>query len=273
MAVKYKILFRACDKIESVHNAERPFNLSKQQIIKLSFYSIYKSISGYDFNITIIGDELSKHMLNFFEDFKGVNVLNDKLGSAAKSLQKQINIALETPDNEWVYLCEDDYVHSENAFELITEFITNKKQYLKTSGKKKNFVNRFIGDLSNIPLIIHPPDYPDRYEPQWKRFSFVFLSKYCHWRQITNTTHSILLMSNTVRQFEKYINESAILPSDSQLSEKVYGRLWFKNKALCVSPIPGLSTHMTKGVMTPFADWESVCEKYINEMNTKGIWQ
>ena len=80
-------------------------------------------------------------------------------------------------------------------------------------------------------------------------------------------------MSKTLRRFEIYINESAILPSDSILSEKVYGRLWFKNKALCVSPIPGLSTHMTDGVMTPFVDWEVLCERYINEMNAKGMWQ
>lgn len=272
MTVRYQILFRACDKIESVHNARRPYNLSKQQIIKLSFYSIYISVSRYDFGITIIGDELSDNMINFFKEFKGVKLINEKFGSAAKSLQKQIKVATEFPDNEWVYLCEDDYVHTENAFELITEFINNREQYLKTSGKKKNFINRIIGDLSDIPLIIHPPDYPDRYEPPWKRFSFIFLSKYCHWRQITNTTHTILLMSKTLRRFENYINESAILPSDSILSEKVYGRLWFKNKALCVSPIPGLSTHMTDGVMTPFVDWEVLCERYINEMNAKGIW-
>jgi len=56
------------------------------------------------------------------------------------------------------------------------------------------------------------------------------------------------------------------------LSEKIYGRIIFNNKALCVSPIKGLSTHMTEGVMTPLIDWELVCKEYIDEMKKIGIW-
>ena len=52
----------------------------------------------------------------------------------------------------------------------------------------------------------------------------------------------------------------------------MYGRIFFKNKALCVSPIKGLSTHMTEGVMTPLIDWELVCKEYIDEMKKIGIW-
>ena len=57
-----------------------------------------------------------------------------------------------------------------------------------------------------------------------------------------------------------------------KLSKKIYGRIFFKNKALCVSPIKGLSTHMTEGVMTPLIDWELVCKEYIDEMKKIGVW-
>ena len=169
-------------------------------------------------------------------------------------------------------MCEDDYLHKPYSFKYISEFIEKKEQYLKTSSKKKNYLNRIIGDLSNISLIIHPPDYPDRYEPSWKRPSYIFLSKYCHWRQITNTTHTFLLQSSSIKKFEKYISASAIGPSDSKLSEKVYGRFLFRNRAICVSPIKGLSTHMTEGVMSPMVDWELICQDYIEEMKIIGIW-
>jgi hypothetical protein len=272
MSIEYKVLFRACDKVESVHKNRRPFGLSKIQTIKVSFYSLYQAIQREKYKIVIIGDDLSLELLDFFKDFDDVVVDNEKLGSAAKSLQKQIDLSLNTPDDEWVYMCEDDYLHTPYAFKYISEFIENKEQYLQTSDKKKNYMNRLIGDLSNIPLIIHTPDYPDRYNPPWKRLSFIFLSKYCHWRQITNTTHTFLLQSSTVKQFEKYIKASAAGPSDSKLSEKVYGRILFRNKALCVSPIRGLSTHMTEGVMTPLVDWQNICKNNINEMRKKGIW-
>ena len=272
MSVKFNILLRACDKIESVHQVKRPYNLNKLQTIKVCFYSLYKSLHNSQYQIKIIGDDLSLELLDFFKNFNDVIVDNDKLGSAAKSLQKQIDIALNVPDDEWVYMCEDDYLHSPETFKYISELIENKEQYLQTSPKKKNYMNRIIGDLSKIPLIIHPPDYPDRYKPQWKRLSFIFLSKHCHWRQITNTTHTFLLQSSSIKKFEKYIKLSALGPSDAKLSENVYGRILFRNKAICVSPIKGLSSHMTEGVMTPLVDWKSVSEKYIDDMKKNGFW-
>ena len=273
MIIKYNILFRACDKVESVHNLKRPFNLSKLEVIKVSFFSLYKSLEGRQFQFTVIGDDLSQELMDFFNGFKDVVINNEKMGSASKSLQKQIALALAIPSDEWVYMCEDDYLHEPYAFKYISEFIENKEKYLKTSSKNKNYVNRIIGDISNAPLIIHTPDYPDRYNPSWKRLSYIFLSKYCHWRQITNTTHTFLLQSSTIKKFEKPIKASAIGPSDSRLSKKVYARILFKNRALCVSPIQGLSTHLTEGVMTPLVDWESICKDCIIEMKKIGIWR
>jgi hypothetical protein len=273
MTIKYHILFRACDKVESVHKVKRPFSLNKTQIIKVSFFSIYKALQGEAYKFRIIGDDLSQDLLNFFKLFNDVIVDNQILGSAKKSLQSQIDFALNLPNNEWVYLCEDDYLHCPNSFKYLSDFIENKAKYLESSGKKKNYMNRFIGDLSTVPLIIHPPDYPDRYKPSWKRLSFIFLSKYCHWRQVSNSTHTFLLESNTIKKFEKYIKDSSVGPSDSKLSERVYGRILFKNKALCISPIKGLSTHMTEGVMTPLVDWQKICEENINLMKKKGIWK
>lgn len=272
MKTKYKILFRACDKVESVHSASRVFGLNKIQTIKVSFYSLHQALQGSQFQFIIVGDDLSAELIDFFKKFKNVLVDNEKLGSAAKSLQKQIDLALSSPSEEWIYMCEDDYLHLPHSFIYISEFILNKEKYLKTSHKKKNYINRVIGDLSKIPLIIHPPDYPDRYEPSWKRLSFIFLSKYCHWRQISNTTHTFLIQSGTIKRFEREIKASAIGPSDSKLSEKVYGRIFFRNKAICLSPITGLSTHMTEGVMTPLIDWKVILKNNVDEMKKKGIW-
>lgn len=272
MSIKYQIIFRACEKVDSVHNGTRPFGLNKLQIIKLSFYSIYQSLKGNDYQFTIIGDQLSNELVNFFKSFQNVLVHNQVFGSARNSLKKQIEIGLKIPDDDWIYMCEDDYLHTSYAFKYLTEFIENKRKYTETSGKKKNYLNRIIGNLNDKPLIIHPSDYPDRYDPQWKRLSFIFLSKYCHWRQISNTTHTFLLQSKTLKKFEKHIKLSAEGPSDSELSRKIYGRIFFMNKALCVSPIRGLSTHMTEGVMTPLIDWNLVYEENIRQMKIKGIW-
>ena len=91
MSVKYNILLRACDKVESVHKVKRPFNLNKLQTIKVSFYSMYQSLQGSQYQITIIGDDLSSELLDFFKTFDDVIIDNEKLGSAAKSLQKHFH--------------------------------------------------------------------------------------------------------------------------------------------------------------------------------------
>lgn len=137
MSVKYQILLRVCDKVESVHNASRPFDLTKLQTIKLCFFSIYKSIQNYEHKITIIGDQISDELIDFFEFFDNVFVLNENIGSASNSLKKQIDIASDIPNNEWIYMCEDDYLHTPYAFKYLTEFIENKEKYLETSSKKK----------------------------------------------------------------------------------------------------------------------------------------
>ena len=82
----------------------------------------------------------------------------------------------------------------------------------------------------------------------------------------------MLLQSSTIKKFAKFIKESAKGPSDSKLSEKIYGRILFLNKALCVSPMYGLSSHMTKNVMTPFVDWESICNENIQFLKKEGLW-
>ena len=130
MSIKYNIFFRACDKVGSAHKAKRPFGLNKTKTIKVSFYSMYQALHDQRYQFIIIGDDLSKELLDFFKLFKDVIVDNKIMGSAAKSLQKQIDLALNVPNDKWVYMCEDDYFHMPYSFQYISKFITNKTQYL-----------------------------------------------------------------------------------------------------------------------------------------------
>ena len=128
--IKFNILFRACEK-ERRDKTNRPYGLNKTQIIKVSFYSIYQAIQGMSYKFVVVGDDLSQGLLNFFSLFDDIIIDNDNLGSASKSLQKQIDLALEVSDEEWVYMCEDDYLHTPYSFQYISEFLENKEQYIK----------------------------------------------------------------------------------------------------------------------------------------------
>ena len=120
MTIKYQILYRAYDKTQSAHKGKRPLGLTKTQISKVSFYSIYQAIQGMSYKFVIVGDDISQELLNFFSLFDDIIIDNDNLGGASKSLQKQIDLALEVPDDEWVYMCEDDYLHTPYSFQFIS---------------------------------------------------------------------------------------------------------------------------------------------------------
>ena len=70
MSIKYNILYRAYDKTQSAHKGKRPFGLTKTQISKVSFYSIYQAIQGMSYKFVIVGDDISQELLNFFSYLK-----------------------------------------------------------------------------------------------------------------------------------------------------------------------------------------------------------
>lgn len=251
----YHIIFRTCDLVHSLHNAPRPFNLDKRSLIKICFKSLYNSVKDYPHKITVLGDRLSEEMQEFFRGYP-VTLLNEELGND-KSLRRQMEIALESPEDEWIYLVEDDYLHTADAFKWIDDLIANRKSYMSTKRLARQLRSIRLR-IDDKPLVIHTPDYPDRYKPKYLRFSLVFLSQYCHWRQVTNTTFTFMMQGKTVRRYREILLRSSIGADDGYLSRKLFGGLRFGNKALCLSPIPGVCTHMHNEVMTPLVDWEKV---------------
>jgi len=251
----YHIIFRTCDLVHSLHNTPRPFGLDKRTLIKVCFKSLYDAVKDYPHKITILGDRLSEEMQDFFRQYP-VTLLNEELGND-KSLRRQIELALEAPEDDWVYLVEDDYLHQPQTFLWIDDLISNHEKYISTKRLARQL--RFIKiRLDNRPLIIHTPDYPDRYKPKYLRFSLIFLSKYCHWRQVTNTTFTFMMQGKTLHKYKDILLRYSIGADDGYLSRKLFAGLRLGGKALCISPIPGLSTHMHSEVMSPLVDWEKI---------------
>jgi hypothetical protein len=248
--------------VHSVHHAPRPFDLDKRTLIKICFLSLVRSIEGIPHRITILGDRLSDELLAFFRTFE-VTLLNEELGND-KSILRSIQLACDSEPSEWVYFCEDDYLHVPQSFRFISDFIANRPDYLHM--RKAIRFKRGSERFRDVPLVVHPADYPDRYRRHERRFSLIFLSKYCHWRQISNTTFTIMAEGSTFRRFRAILEKSATGARDGYLSKKMYGARLFRNKALCVSPIPGLATHMHQETMTPLVDWASIVEAYRKEL-------
>jgi glycosyltransferase involved in cell wall biosynthesis len=261
----YRIIFRTCDRVHSLHNTPRPFGLDKRGTIELCFRSLVQALEGYPHTIHIIADQISDELRQFFLRYP-VTFTEGTFGND-ESIRKSIRQALTYDANDWVYICEDDYLHTPKAFLWIDDLIENRDKILLTkpvSNLKRWRLADFQGRLGKHPLVIHTPDYIDRYNPREREQSYLFLSQYCHWRQITNTTFTFMTEVSTLKRFEKILMKSATGADDGFLSSALYARDHFFGRALCISPIPGVATHMHEGIMTRLVDWKRV----IDELNS-----
>jgi hypothetical protein len=259
VSARYNVIFRTCDAVTAVRGS-RPFGLDKRSIIKTCFFSLFESVKPFPHTIHILGDRLSPEILAFFKRFAdknpGISISNNRYGND-ESIQRSLSLAVSFPDDEWVYFCEDDYLHMPQAFLWIDELIQNRSEVLRWQPGRR-LMRFFFHEIHRKPLFIHPADYPDRYDARRRQFGLLFLTKYNHWRQISDTTFTFLAEVKSLKAYERHIRKSADGARDDYLSRHLYGHVFFRGRGLCLSPIPGLATHMTEGVMTPLVDWHAL---------------
>jgi hypothetical protein len=242
--MKLKIIYRTCEVIKSMHGTDRPFGMTKSKIIETCFSSLVNSAQKTDVKceIIIVGDRLSKQRVDYYKPYTSNFVLGE-FGNG-KSLEKTFNVADELDEDSYIFFCEDDYLFTPNAINHMMDFMDNKGKYLP--------------GFDHIDLFIHPPDYPDRYkfpDPFTRRSInsyFLCLSDYCHWRQVPSTTFTILCKHNSFMKFRDVFYKSAPTWNDHILSSEIY------SKALCMSPLPGLASHMHDVAMTPLINWRDI---------------
>src|SRR5665213_2105702 len=110
----YRIIFRTCDAVHSIHGAVRPFGLSKRGTIELCFRSLIESLRDVEYTIHVVADNISEELRQFFHQYR-VTITEGVFGND-ESLRVCLRMAFEYDDNDWVYLCEDDYLHAPHAF-------------------------------------------------------------------------------------------------------------------------------------------------------------
>ena len=267
-APRIHVIFRVCDLVYSVRGASRPFNLSKRNLIRLCFYSLVESIKNYPHTIHILGDSLSNEIKSFFKLFDIKLHQFEAMGND-ESIRQSFHLAKTFPIDDWVYFCEDDYLHVPHCFEWVKIFFEEKETALGYLPKSK-WPYLLTGDLRKKNLYLHLTDYPDRYDKDRKHPSFIFQTSLGHWRQIHNTTFSFLTSTFTVKKKLKYLIKAARQANDYYLSKKLYGQRVFWTKGLCLSPMPSLATHMQNGAMSPIIDWEKIFYFWMKRYQSTG---
>ncbi|WP_367756315.1 hypothetical protein [Flavobacterium sp. WC2430] len=273
--IKINVIFRSCDAVNAVNNSARPFNLDKGTLIKICFKSLLNALEGIDYKMIVIGDALSKETRDFFLKYD-IELIEGVFGND-KSILESIKIAEKINCEEWIYFCEDDYLHTKDSFKKILNLIKVKDLIVPGRIKLNQLLRKrtislfsFKRYLSKPNLVIHPCDYPDRYTIKYATKNFIFHTKDSHWRQISNTTFTFLIEAKELIKHRKTFIKSSKRANDGYLSATLFGRSFFFNKLLCVSPIPSLSTHMHQETMSPIIDWEKLATELLCEIKTEG---
>lgn len=212
--------------IVTTDNKGRPkwFNFQK------CFENLLDTIEGKDVQLHVVMDGVAKH--NFINQYKDRFILHEiKAGNDQSSFFQTWEIAKNTPmeSNDLVYFVENDYLHTNDWVDKITELFSTYKL------------------LHYVSLYDHNDKY---FLPMYENLvSKVFVTENHHWRTTPSTCGSFIIIRELL-ELDYDIHTSVIGDHNKflQLAEE-------RNR-MVITPIPGLSTHCMEGLMSPTINWE-----------------
>ena len=254
--MKYCVVLRVCETVEAVNQLPRPWGLSKRQTILLTLRSLVASLEAADIEYGIyvvedgisdaLGDELSKC---------AEAIISTDVQGVCGSLSKSYEVAQDFSDGDWVYFCEDDYLHRGVCMQYIDELLSRATEYLQSYDREL--------------LFIHPCDYPDRYcrPDPFTGLSddgySIFRSGLCHWREVPSATYTWLMRAEVLRRHAALFRDNIDHHARFGTGDQYWGEVVFQREdALCISPLPSLSTHLHEGVMSPLIDWKAEAARF-----------
>lgn len=63
------VIFRACNMVTAVNKCPRPYDLYKTTLVKVCFRSLYDALQPVPHTITVLGDNLSPGLMDFFSQY------------------------------------------------------------------------------------------------------------------------------------------------------------------------------------------------------------
>lgn len=220
----FHVFYRYCDK-KTTTNLH---GITKRQCLD-NFLNVF----GLE-NLTIIADNCSDPPV--FS--KGPTVLKTSLGNAG-ALKKALELALELPDEDIVYLVEDDFLH-----------IPGSKDLIKQGLEKADYVS----------LYDHADKYlkgPNPYVTDLGERSNIFVTKSSHWKLTNSTVQTFAAKVKTLKE-DKDILWRYNFRGETPDSFATFCDLRLQKNRTIATTIPGRSTHCHTPWESPFIDWKGL---------------
>lgn len=196
------------------------------------FINLLDTIKGKNVKLHVIFDGNIES--NFVSKYKDRFITHEiKAGNDQFSFFQTWGIAKNTPmeSNDLVYFLENDYLHTNNWVDKITELFSTYKL------------------LHYVSLYDHNDKY---FLPMYENLvSKVFVTENHHWRTTPSTCGSFIITRELLElDYDIHTSVSGDHNKFLQLAEE-------RNR-MVITPIPGLSTHCMEGLMSPTINWKNI---------------
>lgn len=137
-----------------------------------------------------------------------------------------------------IYFLEDDYLHQPDALLVLEEGIK-------------------INNSGYVTLY----DHPDKYTEMYSNYNTQYLSSNNYnWRTTPSTTNTFACLYKTIMEDIEthllYTNNGITIDHEKFLKLDTMGRS-------LISSIPGYSTHVENGMLSPNVDWQKISNSYL----------
>lgn len=185
--------------------------------------------------------EIENHFLNN----KNVHKISQKGGNGSQSFLNLLSYVIKQNynDEDIIYFLEDDYLHKPGWVDILLEGF----EYIEA-------------DYYTLY------DHPDKYWPNiWNKIqSYIINTPSVHWRTITSTTNTYACKFKTLKKhFDIHVQYCDLVDKWVKDHQK-FTHLWSIGSNL-VSCIPGYSTHVEGGMLSPVTDWEKILNNNLNK--------
>lgn len=192
-------------------------------------------------NVTVIGDNLNDETKQIVNTL-GVRLIEVSNKSGAKTFRDAYELAIsENKDDELIYLLEDDFLHKRESKQALETLLTTFDCYATTY------------------------DHPDKYlDPAEGGNPFcqggaedtrVYRIGNFHWKLTNSTVMSFAARCSRLKNDKETIYKY----SNAHITDSFRMFLELRNQSvMCLSSIPGYSTHVETAWLSPGTEWSKI---------------
>jgi len=190
--------------------------------------------------VTIYADNVKDETYEWLTEY-GIPILRTNGGSSAGGFRVVFEDALKLSSDELIYFVEDDYLHLDNARQILIEGL-ERADYVTLY----DHIDKYIpANRGGNPFIAEDGAEDTR----------VFLTKSSHWKLTNSTTMtfatSVKVLIEDAGIWRKYTQGTYPHDFDCFIELRNNGRA-------LASPIPSVSTHCEPKWAAPLIDWNNI---------------